>query len=127
MSSVVRARLTSRRWTASRASSVDHQPLLVKVHAMSLSYPPHFPNPKAGSITSGKMGRSSGSGSNTPNTPSPAAKMSHRQKYEAMLAVSSRPSPALYSVGMEVAAVVKSDPLSGKVTKGFWGPGQDGK
>lgn len=112
-----------RRWTASRASNVVHQPLLVKVNAMSLSYPPHLPNPKAGAVSSGRAGRSSGY--NTPAAPSSTAKLSHRQKYEAMLAVSSRPPPSLYSVGMEVAAVVKSDPLSGKVSKGFWGPGQD--
>ncbi|WOO78378.1 uncharacterized protein LOC62_02G001926 [Vanrija pseudolonga] len=119
------------RWTASRTTFVVHHPLTVVVHNMSLSYPPHQASHKAGPLVVGKMHQTTpskspgASGADSPHTPSPAAKMSHRQKYEAMLAVSSRPPPSLFCAGMEVGALVRSDPLTGKVSKGFWGPGQD--
>lgn len=102
--------------------------MVVMVHSMSLSYPPNLNSSKARGVP-GKMSGGSGSGaaSPSPSTPTPGQKLSHRQKYEAMIAVSTRPPPVLYSAGMEVGALVKSDPITGKVSKGFWGPGPDGE
>lgn len=58
-----------------------------------------------------------------PTTP----KMTHRQKYEAVLAATTRPPPYMLSASLFMGGVVRSDPISGKVSKGFWGPGRDGK
>jgi hypothetical protein len=116
-------KLTSSRWINSRTSTVVHHPVNVLIHTMSLAYPP--PTGSAKPLVVGKM-----TGVKTPaSEPSPSmtpTKMSHRQKYETMLAAASRPPPTLYSVGLDNSALMKSDPLSGKVSKGFWGPGQDG-
>lgn len=119
--------LTCRRWMASKAPNLVHMPMVVMVHSMSLSYPPHL-NPSRARGVPGKMVNGSGSGaaSSSPSSSAPGQKLTHRQKYEAMIAVSTRPPPVLYSAGMEVGALVKSDPITGKVSKGFWGPGPDG-
>jgi hypothetical protein len=55
------------------------------------------------------------------------SKMTHRQRYEALLAATTRPAPYVLSAGMTVGGVVRSDSISGKVSKGFWGPGRDGE
>jgi hypothetical protein len=115
-------KLTLRRWVNSRTSSVVHIPVNVLVNSLSLSYPPQLGPPKITPLVVGKMT----GGGQSPASDSPV-KMSHRQKYETMLAVSSRPPPTLYSAGLDNSALVKSDPLTGKVSKGFWGPGQDGE
>ncbi len=105
----------------SRSSNVVHHPFPVLINKMSLSYPPLLPHAKAPMV----VGKMSKSGSNSPAGSS--AKLSHRQRYEAMKAVSTRPAPALYCASQEHAAVIKSDPLTGKVSKGVWGPTEEGK
>lgn len=112
------------RWVASRTSTVVHIPVNVLVRSLSLAYPPPA-STKNTVLVVGKMTTGGGSGSASPASTTPT-KMSHRQKYENMLAVSTRTPPTLFSVGLDNSALVKSDPLTGKVTKGFWGPGQDG-
>jgi hypothetical protein len=82
-----------------------HHPPVGLIHSLSLSYPPFVP-------TQAKPGLD---------------KLTHRQKYEALLAASTRPAPYVLSAGLGVGGVVRSDPFSGKVSKGFWGPGRDGK
>ncbi|BEI84834.1 hypothetical protein CcaverHIS002_0502350 [Cutaneotrichosporon cavernicola] len=107
------------RWLVSRSSNVIHHPFPVLINKMSLSYPPLLPHAKAPMV----VGKMSNSGSNSPAGSS--AKISHRQRYEAMKAVSTRPSPVLYCASQEHAAVIKSDPLTGKVSKGVWGPTEE--
>lgn len=104
----------------SRTSNVIHHPFPVLINKMSLSYPPLMPHAKAPMV----VGKMSKSGSNSPAGSS--AKLSHRQRYEAMKAVSTRSAPALYCASQEHAAVIKSDPLTGKVSKGVWGPTEEG-
>lgn len=62
-----------------------------------------------------------------PGESSSPAKMTARQKYDARIAATTRPPPAVYSAGLGPGAIVKSDPISGKVSKGFWGAGRDGQ
>lgn len=71
------------------------------------------------------VGKMSASGSNSPA--GSTSKLSHRQRYEAIKAVSTRPTPSLYCASQEHAAVIKSDPLTGKVSKGVWGPTEEGE
>ncbi|WVR09372.1 hypothetical protein IAU60_006439 [Kwoniella sp. DSM 27419] len=61
-----------------------------------------------------------------PDTPPTSAKLTHRQKYEAILAATTRPPPHVYTASVFSGAVVRSDPVGGKSTKGYWGPGRDG-
>ncbi|KAK4689613.1 hypothetical protein P7C73_g477, partial [Tremellales sp. Uapishka_1] len=122
------------RWTVSRAAMVLHQPPVGILHSLSLSYP-HFLPPKPVSKPL-VVGRSLSSPTNgASETPPQAAgdqaptppKMSHRAKYEALLAATTRPPPFILSAGLETGGLVKSDPFTGKVSKGFWGPGRDGE
>jgi hypothetical protein len=53
--------------------------------------------------------------------------MTHRQKYEALIAATTRPAPYILSASIFMGSIVRSDPLSGKTSKGFWGPGRGGK
>lgn len=105
------------------------------IDALSLSYPTPVP-PKPKTLIVGKT-------HSTPTKPSasssavpaliepspilPSPKMTHRQKYEALLAATTRPAPYVISAGISAGGMVRSDPLSGKVSKGFWGPGRDGE
>ncbi|CAK9781730.1 hypothetical protein CC85DRAFT_281517 [Cutaneotrichosporon oleaginosum] len=107
------------RWLVSRSSNVIHHPFPVLINKMSLSYPP-LPHHARTPLVVGKMSKS---GTDSPT--GPTAKLSHRQRYEVMKAVSSRPVPALFCASQEHAAVIKSDPLTGKVSKGVWGPTEE--
>ncbi|WWC71308.1 uncharacterized protein I206_105262 [Kwoniella pini CBS 10737] len=139
------------RWTDSKASMVIHSPPTGLIHYLSLSYPPFIPAPTK-SLVVGKnhqiptMKSKSPvlqpttpirTESTTPNaiasssaTPTEATsptpnKLTHRQKYEALLAATTRPPPHVLSASLVYGGVVRSDPMSGKVSKGFWGPGRD--
>ncbi|GMK55880.1 hypothetical protein CspeluHIS016_0209360 [Cutaneotrichosporon spelunceum] len=107
------------RWLVSRSSNVIHHPFPVLINKMSLSYPPLLSHAKAPMVI-GKM-----SNSGFTSSAGSSAKISHRQRYETMKAVSTRPAPALFCASQEHAAVIKSDPLTGKVSKGVWGPTED--
>nr|XP_018261760.1 uncharacterized protein I303_06204 [Kwoniella dejecticola CBS 10117]OBR83918.1 hypothetical protein I303_06204 [Kwoniella dejecticola CBS 10117] len=125
------------RWTDSKASMVVHTPPAGLIHSLSLSYPAFVPAPTK-SLVVGKnhqtpniKGKSPILKPTTPttveassSTPTPA-KMTHRQKYEALLAATTRPPPHVLSASLVFGGVVRSDPISGKVSKGFWGPGRD--
>ena len=129
-----------RRWTGSKASPVSHHPPIGLIHALSLSYP----IPTSGrqrELVVGKAHSRINSNILSPQclpTPDPSGalessgstaptKMTHRQKYEALMAATTRPAPYVLSASLGMAAIVRSDPLSGKVSKGFWGPGRDGE
>ncbi|WWC90437.1 uncharacterized protein L201_005372 [Kwoniella dendrophila CBS 6074] len=142
------------RWIDSKASMVIHTPPTGLINTLSLSYPPFIPAPTK-SLVVGKnhqtptKSKSSfvslattpaspetinaeGSSSNSLFTPTPAeassptpTKLTHRQKYEAILAATTRPPPHVLSASLYFGGVVKSDPISGKVSKGYWGPGRD--
>mgnify|MGYP006876479877 CR=1 FL=1 len=118
-----------RRWATSKASSVIHHPSVGLIHSLSLSYPVLHPKPRGlvGKVHDAVGANDSGEteGSESPIPPSPA-KMTARQKYDARIAATTRPPPAVLSAGLGPGAIVKSDPISGKVSKGFWGPGRDG-
>lgn len=140
------------RWIGSKQAMVVHHPQTDLIDAISLSYPPFAP-PAARQLVVGKNHPTalatpsrpaaasseitpltagsptpSANGTESVSTPSPKTpKMTHRQKYEALLAATTRPAPYLLSVSLASSAVVRSDPLSGKVSKGFWGPGQNGQ
>ncbi|WRT68667.1 uncharacterized protein IL334_005646 [Kwoniella shivajii] len=138
------------RWTGSKASMVMHTPPAGLIDSLSLSYPPFVPAaPK--SLVVGKNHQTPIKGKSSPaplaaapSTPTPVncesslsvlphdeappstpAKLTHRQKYEAILAATTRPPPYVLSASLIQGGVVRSDPLSGKVSKGFWGPGRD--
>ncbi|WVW85344.1 hypothetical protein I302_107382 [Kwoniella bestiolae CBS 10118] len=140
------------RWTDSKASMVIHTPPTGLIHSLSLSYPPFIPAPSK-SLVVGKNhqtptkakssptllsttpstpqstnANAEASSSNTPSgevvSPTPT-KLTHRQKYEAILAATTRPPPHVLSASIANGGVVRSDPISGKVSKGFWGPGRD--
>ncbi|KAK8854560.1 hypothetical protein IAR55_003299 [Kwoniella newhampshirensis] len=136
------------RWTQSKASMVRHTPPAGLVHSLSLSYPPFVPAPPR-SLVVGKNHQTPTKGKSpagpqltTPTTLQPQTtetndpeeasessstptKMTHRQKYEAMLAATTRPPPYVLSASLVTGGMVRSDPISGKVSKGFWGPGRD--
>ncbi|WVF67598.1 hypothetical protein IAT40_002356 [Kwoniella sp. CBS 6097] len=131
------------RWIDSKASMVIHTPPTSLIHNLSLSYPPFVPAPPR-SLIVGKNHASnkgktspillatpatpqSGDGESTNNDILPATptKLTHRQKYEAILAATTRPPPYIMSATLVYGGVVRSDPISGKVSKGFWGPGRD--
>ncbi|KAL7419845.1 hypothetical protein Q5752_005761 [Cryptotrichosporon argae] len=130
------------RWTASKASMVVTDPQHNLIHSLSLSYPPFAPaapklvvgkhhatplkhagsTPPSPAPPSPSLGTGSSAAlADTPSTP----RLAHRQKYEAMIAASTRPPPFVLSACLGSGAVVKSDPLGGKVSKGYWGPDQD--
>jgi hypothetical protein len=108
---------------------VVHYPPLGLIQSISLSYPTYSPPPPR-SLVVGKSQPGSSSSSATPvpsneaNTPT---KMTHRQKYEALIAATTRPAPYILSASIFMGSIVRSDPLSGKTSKGFWGPGRGGK
>lgn len=126
------------RWTVSKQDMVIHHPPIGLIHSLSLSYPTYSP-PTPRSLVVGKTHQTpskAGSSSTPSSTPSangdePASstpsKMTHRQKYEALIAATTRPAPYVLSASMFLGSIVRSDPLSGKASKGFWGPGRDGK
>lgn len=117
---------------------VIHHPPLGLIHSLSLSYPTYAP-PAPKSLVVGKThhtpskpGPSTPSSSTSTNgdegaTTSTPGKMTHRQKYEALIASTTRPAPYVLSSSMFLGSIVRSDPMSGKASKGFWGPGRDGK
>ncbi|WWD02114.1 hypothetical protein V865_000152 [Kwoniella europaea PYCC6329] len=138
------------RWTESKASMVIHTPPTGLVHSLSLSYPPFIPAPSKSLVvgknhqtptkgraspillaTTSQSANTEPSSSTLPSTPggevhSPTpTKLTHRQKYEAILAATTRPPPHVLSASLVNGGVVRSDPISGKVSKGFWGPGRD--
>ncbi|OCF32653.1 hypothetical protein I316_05574 [Kwoniella heveanensis BCC8398] len=131
------------RWTDSKASMVIHTPPTSLIHNLSLSYPPFVPAvPRSlvvGKNHASSKGTTSPSLLATPATPQSTTgesfkndaslatptKLTHRQKYEAMLAATTRPPPYIMSATLVYGGVVRSDPISGKVSKGFWGPGRD--
>ena len=45
-----------------------------------------------------------------------------KEKYEAHIATTTRPAPYVLSAGLAVGGIVRSDPISGKPSKGYWGP-----
>jgi len=100
-----------RRWTESKAKAIAHVPLGHEdiIDSISLSYAPFVSRTETLNV----------------GDRSPEVKMSHRAKYEALLAATTRPPPYVLSMGMK--GVVKSDPFGPKVSKGFWGPGTEGK
>lgn len=108
---------------------VVHYPPLGLIQSISLSYPTYSPPPPRSLIVGKSLpGNASSSAalvpSNEPNTPT---KMTHRQKYEALIAATTRPAPYTLSASLFMGSIVRSDPLSGKTSKGFWGPGRGGK
>lgn len=111
----------------SKAVSAVHHPPVGLIQSLSLSYPPYIASPAR--LVVGKNQPTSKAPPSPslaePSTPSPAAKMTHRQKYEALLAATTRPAPYVLSASLAVGGIVRSDPISGKVTKGYWGPGRD--
>ncbi|XAO25923.1 hypothetical protein I312_104756 [Cryptococcus bacillisporus CA1280] len=121
-------------WTDSKTSIVMHTPPTGLIHSISLYYPPFLPSnskslvigknrqptPKDKVVYTSKLGED-GVNALQPTTP----KMTHRQKYEAVLAATTRPPPYILSASLFMGGVVRSDPISGKVSKGFWGPGRD--
>ena len=84
----------------SKSRPLTHHPSVGLIHEISLAYPLHA----------------------LPILPSrPTA----RQRYEAKIAATTRPPPHILTAGL--GAIVKSDPSSGKISKGFWGPSPNGK
>ena len=120
---------------------VIHHPPVGLIHTLSLSYPPSIPSPPKQLVvgkthhTPTKNGASSltqvnilpAVGAEEDDSSITPTKMTHRQKYEALLAATTRPPPFVLSAGLDVGGVVRSDPISGKISKGFWGPGRDGQ
>ncbi|WVQ95174.1 hypothetical protein IAU59_002268 [Kwoniella sp. CBS 9459] len=129
------------RWTDSKAGMVIHTPPTSLIHNLSLSYPPFVPAAprslvvgKNHATSKGKTSPSllatpsapqAGDATNNDSLPSTPTKLTHRQKYEAILAATTRPPPYIMSATLVYGGVVRSDPISGRVTKGFWGPGRD--
>ncbi|WVN86154.1 uncharacterized protein L203_101315 [Cryptococcus depauperatus CBS 7841] len=124
--------IIARLWTTSKANLVLHTPPTGLIHSISLCYPPSIPiMPKnlvigknrhlipsqASPIYAEKLGQSC--------SLSPRGKTTYRQKYEATIAAKTRPPPYMLSASLFMGGVVRSDPISGKVSKGFWGPGRD--
>jgi hypothetical protein len=130
------------RWIASKQNMVIHHPPLGLIHSLSLSYLTYAP-PAPRSLVVGKT-------HSTPSKPGPLStpsstpsvngdepssstvsltprKLTHRQKYEQLIASTTRPAPFVLSASLFLGSIVRSDPLSGKASKGFWGPGRDGK
>jgi hypothetical protein len=115
-----------------------HHPPLGLIESISLSYPTYAP-PAPKSLVVGKSHSSpTTAGLNVPShqpaSPvegeepvSTPTKLTHRQKYEALIAATTRPAPYILSSSLFMGSIVRSDPLSGKPSKGFWGPGRDGK
>jgi len=135
------------RWISSKATHVIHSPQVMMVDAFSLSYPPLVPaTPKplvvgkthqtpvkpvsqttAAPVASGISPPTPSTSTISTPTPSPAPKMTHRQRYEMLLSQTTRPAPYILSTCHRTEAIVRSDPLSGKVSKGFWGPHASGE
>jgi hypothetical protein len=88
------------RIVTSRSRPLTHHPSVGLIHIVSLSYP-------------------------LPPTPIAIPRPTLRQRYDARIAATTRPPPHILSAGF--GAIVKSDPASGKITKGFWGPSPNGK
>ncbi|ODN87377.1 hypothetical protein L198_07001 [Cryptococcus wingfieldii CBS 7118] len=107
------------RWQISKSSIVVHTPPTGLIHSISLSYPPHTPAPSKG-LTVGK----------TRNKLSPKllpTDQPHhtRQKVDTVPPSVTRSPPYLLSASLFAGGVVRSDPITGKVSKGFWGPSRD--
>ena len=119
--------LTPSRWTQSKLNMITHQANVGLIHSLSLAYPPassahsQTPEPAPNQATA-----PADKGDAIASTPSKPLKTTHRQKYEALLAATTRPPPHVLSASLAVGGIVKSDPIAGKVSKGFWGPGRDG-
>lgn len=104
------------------------------IDAISLSYPPFLP-PAPKKLVVGKTHQTPSkpgvAGDETAPTEAESShtptKMTHRQKYEALLATTTRPPPYVLSAGLGAGGVVRSDPISGKASKGYWGPSRHGK
>jgi hypothetical protein len=92
-------------WASSNASGKAHQPNVGPIHRLSLAYPQSTRPGLLGSSTS----------VDTPRT-------TLKEKYEAHIATTTRPAPYVLSAGLSVGGIVRSDPLSGKLSKGYWGP-----
>lgn len=108
--------LTHSNWTGSKANGVTHHPSVGPIHRLSLCYPLST----RPALVVGKIrGLDSPAGPNPGNN---GSKTSRREKYEAHIAHTTRPPPYILSAGLAVGGVVRSDPLSGKVSKGYWGP-----
>lgn len=116
---------------------VIHHPPLGLIHTLSLSYPQYSPPAPKSLIVGKQHSTPAKAGPSTPapvqpvngNDPSSStpSKMTHRQKYEALIAATTRPAPYVLSASLFLGSIVRSDPLSGKASKGFWGPGKDGE
>lgn len=113
-----------------------HTPPTGLIHSISLYYPPFLPSNSKGLVIGknrqptpkDKVAYTSKLGEDGDNVLQPTTpKMTHRQKYEAVLAATTRPPPYMLSASLFMGGVVRSDPISGKVSKGFWGPGRDGE
>lgn len=84
----------------SKSLPTTHYPSVGLIHTVSLYYP-------------------------IPAIPAVSYRPTARQRYDARIAATVRPTPHILTAG--VGAIVKSDPTSGKISKGFWGPSPNGK
>ena len=112
-----------RRWLESKADPTTHLPSVGLIHSLSLSYPLHPVKPRG---TVGKVHDAVDGDVPEGSSHASPAKLTARQKYDARIAATTRPPPTVLSAGLGHGAIVKSDPISCKVSKGFWGPGRDG-
>ena len=110
-----------RRWSSSKAQQLSYDPSAGPIDVLSLSYPVRGPKTRG---TVGKVHHSAAAKQavNQEGPSSSPAKMTHREKYDALIASTARPPPMILCGGVEISAVVKTDPLTGKVSRGFWGP-----
>ncbi|ODN73046.1 hypothetical protein L202_08441 [Cryptococcus amylolentus CBS 6039] len=107
------------RWQISKSSIVVHTPPTGLIHSISLSYPPHTPAPSKG-LTVGKTRNKL-----SPKLP-PADQPHHtRQRHDTVPPSVTRSPPYMLSASLFAGGVVRSDPITGKVSKGFWGPSRD--
>jgi len=105
---------------------VVHYPPLGLIESISLSYPTYSPPPPRSLIVGKGQHSANGGASSSNQEVSTPTKMTHRQKYEALIAATTRPAPYILSSSVFMGSIVRSDPLSGKTSKGFWGPGRGG-
>ncbi|TYJ52579.1 hypothetical protein B9479_006829 [Cryptococcus floricola] len=108
------------RWQISKSSIVVHTPPTGLIHSISLSYPPHTPAPSKG-LTVGKT-RNKLSPKLLPATDQPHHT---RQRHDTVPPSVTRSPPYMLSASLFAGGVVRSDPITGKVSKGFWGPSRD--
>ncbi|WVQ77637.1 hypothetical protein IAR50_007325 [Cryptococcus sp. DSM 104548] len=111
------------RWQISKTSIVVHTPPTSLIHSISLSYPPHVPAPSKG-LTVGKTRNAKLSPKLAPaDQPHPPPTV--RQRLDTVPPSVTRSPPYMLSASLFTGGVVRSDPITGKVSKGFWGPSRD--